>query len=60
MPRKNLRIDSDLVKWFNEVYPNSSLSGTLSSLLRKYKEAHAGFTPELYERKAAQELLQDQ
>jgi hypothetical protein len=56
--RKGIELDKDDVRWFNEQYPEGSLSGILSMLFSKFREVNT-HTPSDYAQLAAKALSEE-
>ena len=56
--RKGIELNKDDVDWFNQQYPKGSLSGVLSMLLEKFREANT-HTPSDYASIAAKALSEE-
>jgi|GraSoiStandDraft_4_1057263.scaffolds.fasta_scaffold120446_3 hypothetical protein len=56
--RKGIELDKDDVRWFNEQYPEGSLSGIISMLFSKFREANT-HTPSDYAEIAARTLSEE-
>lgn len=58
MVQRNIQINEDDVRWFEQTYPRASLSGILGLLLEKYRSVNT-YTPEYYAELAAKELKEE-
>lgn len=56
--RKGIELNQDDVTWFEEQYPNGSLSGVIQMLFSRFREANEK-TPHEYAEIAAKQLTEE-